>query len=101
MQDTMELRAVCEQAGKVLICLMHYLFIADLCLELYLFVLLYCYYNGISEIINMNKQETQTEFEALCFMHEAPQEKREDYIDTYAKPPCPCEYKDRFCNTCE
>jgi len=49
----------------------------------------------------MNKQDTQTEFEALCFMHEAPQEQREDYIDTYAKPPCPCKYEGMFCNKCE
>jgi hypothetical protein len=36
---------------------------------------------------NMNKQETQTEFEARCFMHARPQEQQEDYMDIYAEPP--------------
>jgi len=35
----------------------------------------------------MNKQETQTEFEALCFMHVKPQELTEDYIDRYVEEP--------------
>ena len=35
----------------------------------------------------MNKQDTQTEFEAICFMHARPQEQQEDYMDTYAEEP--------------
>jgi len=43
----------------------------------------------------MNKKETQTAFEATCFMHEKPQERtsnawegqQEDYIDKYAEEP--------------
>jgi len=35
----------------------------------------------------MNKQQTQTEFEAIMFMHERPQEQQEDYIDRYAEEP--------------
>jgi len=35
----------------------------------------------------MNKQDTQTKFEAICFMHEMPQETQEDYMDTYAEEP--------------
>jgi len=35
----------------------------------------------------MNKKETQTQFEATCFMHARPQEQQEDYMDTYADYP--------------
>jgi len=35
----------------------------------------------------MNKQETQTEFEVICFMHERPHDQQEDYMDIYAEPP--------------
>jgi len=35
----------------------------------------------------MNKQDTQTEFESVTFMHEKPQEQQEDYIDRYAEEP--------------
>jgi len=45
----------------------------------------------------MNKQDTQTEFEAITFMHARPQEKRiryewedsyqEDYMDKYTEVP--------------
>jgi len=35
----------------------------------------------------MNKEQTQTEFEARCFMHAKPQEPMVDYIDVYAEEP--------------
>jgi len=35
----------------------------------------------------MNKKQTQTEFEAIMFMHERPQEQQDDYMDIYAEEP--------------
>jgi len=47
----------------------------------------------------MNKEQTQTQFEAIMFMHERPQEQQEDYIDTYAEPPRR-EYRTEECPEC-
>jgi len=35
----------------------------------------------------MSKEQTQTEFEAITFMHARPQEQQDDYMDIYAKEP--------------